>query len=96
MTQENQRQSARVSTNLDGRLVTAQTKASGAAEDAKISNISLSGVFIETSTPAEVGEVVEFDVVSPDGNQLVKIVGKVIWRKEDEPRGFGVEFLNVG
>ena len=64
-----------------------------------ISNISSGGVFIETSLPFELGEVVEFDFALPGKKHTVHARGIVKWsnngRYKNQPLGMGIEFLEV-
>lgn len=65
----------------------------------RIKNISLGGVFIETSYPFPAGSFVEFDFNLPGHPDMIHARGIVKWvndgRYQDQPRGMGVEFVEV-
>ncbi len=65
--------------------------ASGKRE-ARISDISTSGCYIDTIAAANEGETVSFEIVRPDGNR-VKFTGKVAYALEGF--GFGVRFTDL-
>jgi uncharacterized protein (TIGR02266 family) len=65
----------------------------------KIRNVSIGGVFIETSALYEQGTVVDFEFVVPGRSDVVHAQGVVRWvnkgGRQDQTEGIGVEFLKV-
>lgn len=65
----------------------------------RIRNVSIGGVFIETSALYEMGTVVDFEFVVPGRSDAVHAQGVVRWlNKAGErglPEGIGIEFLKV-
>lgn len=64
-----------------------------------VRNVSLGGVFIEAERTYDPGTMVEFEFVVASHAEVVKARGVVRWvddgREEGNPRGMGVEFLEV-
>lgn len=67
--------------------------------DAKATNVSQGGVFIETRIVLEEGDTVQFDMIIPQEKGRVgvrvSIVGEVRWRHVKEPMGVGVRILEM-
>lgn len=63
------------------------------------SNLSVGGVFVETTTPAPVGSKLEISFALPNGMESFSVHSKVIWHRVDasgeQPPGMGLEFENV-
>ncbi len=64
------------------------------------SNVSITGMFIQSSQPRPPGEILDFEFNLIDGLQLIRGTGEVIWvRLEDEgddlPAGMGIRFLRL-
>jgi uncharacterized protein (TIGR02266 family) len=68
-------------------------------QEARIKNISLGGVFIETNLPFELGAYVELDFVIPGYPDEIHALGVVKWSndgsKKGLPVGMGIEFLEL-
>ncbi len=62
-----------------------------------VQNMSLGGVFIETSMDLREGDYIWFDIHLPEPrhNQKVSVEAVVRWRKNSEPKGIGVEYTRV-
>jgi hypothetical protein len=56
-------------------------------------NISGGGAFIEDPRDLQPGDLVDLRLTVPEGN--LDIVGVVRWRRDEEPRGVGVDFLRA-
>lgn len=68
-------------------------------EQQRLTNASLTGVFIETASPLEVGDAVEIAFPRPGGRKL-KVQGRVRWVTpfgglKDARPGMGIELLGV-
>lgn len=68
-------------------------------EEQRLSNASLTGVFIETASPLDVGDAVEIAFPRPGGRKL-KVQGRVRWVTpfgglKDARPGMGVELFGV-
>ena len=68
-------------------------------ERQRLANASLTGVFIETASPLEVGDAVEIAFPRPGGRKL-KVQGRVRWVTpfgglNDARPGMGVELFGV-
>ncbi len=64
------------------------------------SNVSISGMFIQSNEPRPPGEILDFELNLIDGLQLIRGSGEVIWvRLADEgpdlPAGMGIRFLGL-
>jgi hypothetical protein len=57
-----------------------------------IRNISVGGVFIETSEAFQPGKALELEFSLPNQEQRFKVIGKIAWRS---PEGIGVSFTAV-
>lgn len=65
------------------------------------SNISLGGMFIESTSPLPVGSEFDFEIALDNGPSLIGGRGKVAWIRgssdqEEGPAGMGVTFLQLG
>lgn len=65
----------------------------------RLANASLTGVFIETASPLDVGDAVEIGFARPDGRK-VKVQGRVRWVTpfgglHDARPGMGVELVGI-
>ncbi len=64
-----------------------------------VRNVSLGGVFIEAERTLEPGTTIEFEFIVSSHGEVVKAKGVVRWvddgSEEGNPRGMGVEFLEV-
>ena len=58
-------------------------------------NFSRIGVFIETPESFEKGEVVELELVLPTSGARLSTLASVRWCKLTEPRGIGLELIQV-
>ena len=56
--------------------------------ETNIKNISEGGVFVETSAPLKVRDMVTISVQLPGGSTELLILGRVRWHKKEEPQGF--------
>ncbi len=91
-----QRSSPRVPTTLNGRIRrTGKGGAMNSPDSLPVGNISVRGVFLETSLVLTIDETIEFDMELPGGDQVMQVVGVVRWIREDDPRGVGVEFKEI-
>ena len=92
---QDQRSSPRLPTTLSGRI--RKTGKGGPAEGQvwAVGNISVRGVFLETSLKLEVDETIEFDMELPGGKQVMQVVGIVRWVRDENPCGVGVEFKEI-
>ncbi len=64
------------------------------------SNVSITGMFIQSQDPRPPGEILDFEFNLIDGLQLIRGTGEVIWvRLEDQgpelPAGMGIRFLRL-
>ncbi len=64
------------------------------------SNVSITGMFIQSSQPRPPGEILDFEFNLIDGLQLIRGTGEIIWvRLDDEgeqlPAGMGIRFLRL-
>ncbi len=64
------------------------------------SNISITGMFIESSEPRPPGQILDFELNLIDGLKLIRGTGEVVWvRATDEgpqlPAGMGIRFLRL-
>ena len=57
-----------------------------------VRNISIGGVFIETSRPLERGELISLSLDAVDMGKVIDIGGKVVRQMPD--RGMGIEFID--
>ena len=57
-----------------------------------VRNISIGGVFIETSRPLERGELISLSLDAVDMGKVIDIDGKVVRQMPD--RGMGIEFID--
>ena len=89
------RRAQRVPTHLSGRMKAPMPEERWSGGGSAIQDISVRGVFIETQAPLLVGDEVTFEMTLPESQQSVEIVGIVRWTRTDDPRGVGVEFLEV-
>ncbi len=62
--------------------------------EARLDDLSETGMFVETSHPLEVGAPVEFTLALPDGTETpVKGKGEVAWT--DHAVGVGIRFTEI-
>jgi len=62
------------------------------------SNINEGGMFIETDTPAELGDMVQLQMRFPQLEGPVQVGGRVAWTsdgKDGAPPGMGIEFQDL-
>ncbi len=64
------------------------------------SNVSITGMFIQSNEPRPPGEILDFEFDLIDGLQLIRGTGEIIWvRLTDEgpdlPAGMGIRFLRL-
>jgi hypothetical protein len=78
------RQHPRIETALDVRW-----DGISGSHQAKISNISINGCFIETAGQARTGELISFTIPLPTGSTLM-LKGRVMYQRPSQ--GFGVLF----
>jgi uncharacterized protein (TIGR02266 family) len=68
-------------------------------QEHRIKNISLGGVFIETTMPLEIGNYIELTFKVPGYSETVCAKGVIRWsndgRMAGQPVGMGIEFLEV-
>lgn len=62
-------------------------------------DIGSGGIFIETSTPKEIGDELELTFTIPDSKQTITTLGKVIWSQpyvegNKQPAGMGIQFIS--
>lgn len=63
---------------------------------AKILNISMGGIYIETNQPLPEGTLFEFEFKLPDSNKIVKSKGMVTWiTKKNNQSCMGIKFIKV-
>jgi Tfp pilus assembly protein PilZ len=70
-------------------LINANYQIRGSQFRSYILDISIGGVFIETSDRLKVGEAVVLNFSLPDAAQPISVSGKIAW---SGPQGFGVKF----
>jgi len=58
-----------------------------------VSTISLGGVKINTEALLENGGIIEMNIMSPDGNEKIQVMGKVVWSQEK--KSYGVQFCEM-
>ena len=92
---EDRRRSERLPTLLVTGLHKLGEAQEEASKDARVTDLSQRGLFIQTAARFGVGEIVEFSVHLPDGPP-VAVSGIVRWRREDDPAGIGVETGEAG
>lgn len=90
----------RLSTNWIGKIRQRMTpEAIAEASETRISNISLGGVFIDTSVPFPIGTYIELDFTIPGKPGTIHAEGIVKWSNGEHnanlPVGMGIEFLRV-
>lgn len=100
MTSADNRKFRRLSTNLLVRIrTTRHTDTTIERMRDRIKNLSLGGVFIETTMPFEMGTHIELDFSVPGYSDPVHAKGIVKWSNADKrqgaPIGMGIEFLEV-
>lgn len=61
-----------------------------------ILNLSGSGMFVQTSLPAEPGTLLDIDVQVPDRNEALAVRAAVVWRRRVSPRMTGVNQSGMG
>lgn len=63
---------------------------------AKILNISMGGIYIETNQPLPEGTLFEFEFKLPDSNKIVKSKGMVTWvTKKNNQSCMGIKFIKI-
>jgi len=63
---------------------------------AKVLNISMGGIYIETNQPLPEGTLFEFEFKLPDSNKIVKSKGIVTWvTKKNNQSSMGIKFIKV-
>lgn len=63
---------------------------------AKILNISMGGIYIETNQPLPEGTLFEFEFKLPDSNKMVKSKGMVTWvTKKNNQACMGIKFIKI-
>ncbi len=60
---------------------------------ANLTNLSLSGCFLNTSGQADSGEIVALTISLPEGQEM-RLRGTVT-RRQEQPQGFGIHFLEL-
>lgn len=61
-----------------------------------MANLSLGGAFVTTPYPLEQGEHVMLEFPLPDKDRTLRIMGEVVWIREDvDLTGMGVRFTEV-
>ncbi|OHB76760.1 MAG: hypothetical protein A2Z34_02805 [Planctomycetes bacterium RBG_16_59_8] len=69
------------------------------AGETRIRNISMGGVFIDTSIPFAIGTFVEIDFTIPGSSEPIHAEGIIRWSNTDRnanlPVGMGLEFIKV-
>jgi len=71
--------------------------------DTYLFNISLGGLFVETSDPPAPGDVINLTLFLPDGKKELDVLGEVFWctkqtgvtPEKTYPPGVGIKFLNL-
>ncbi len=58
-------------------------------------NIGGGGLFIETRDLLPVQTMVNLKFTLPDDNEPVQTAGKVVWQRETEEKGMGIQFINL-
>ena len=84
---DEKRQNPRVPVFLDVRWESAAGK-----YEARTSDLSLGGCFINSSGEVTVGEMIRFTILLP-GDEAIELQGQVRWKKPES--GFGVKFENL-
>jgi uncharacterized protein (TIGR02266 family) len=106
MEQKNKRKFKRLATNLITRMRRASYRDTtvlnikAIEQEARIQNISLGGVFIETPMPFEVGAHIVMDFAIPGYPDEIRALGVVKWSNsgsmgKEQPIGMGIEFLEL-
>lgn len=67
-----------------------------ATAEGNIGNVSKGGVFIETDGDFAAGNVLEFEIRLPNWMDPIPVVTVVRWKQDQDPKGVGVEFLQIG
>lgn len=92
------RKYARVPVELITRTIKLDSK-QGVLPDPKqktvTTDLSQSGVFVETSAPFEVGSFVAVELQLPGEKKKISVAGFVRWRRTGSPAGIGVEIVRV-
>jgi uncharacterized protein (TIGR02266 family) len=73
-------------------LINANYRVQGNSFRSYILDISIGGVFIETSERLPVGEDITLNFTLPSSSQPFSMAGKIAW---SGPQGFGVKFESV-
>jgi Tfp pilus assembly protein PilZ len=74
-------------------LINANYQIRGSQFRSYILDISIGGVFVETSDRLKVGETIILNFTLPDATQPFSVSGKIAW---SGPQGFGVKFDRLG
>jgi len=71
---------------------------SGICTDSRITNMSTSGAFIETSKPLPVDAELDLHLQLPDDAEIMSIDARVVWKKSvccAASAGMGIHFTNI-
>jgi len=97
---EGHRAHLRVSTNIEVRVRTAHGQE---IQTGQIRNLSLGGVFVETSEPQPFGSDLDLEFCLPGaGQRTVRCKGFVVWSTKSSPeksptmQGMGVRLTDIG
>jgi uncharacterized protein (TIGR02266 family) len=90
---EDKRQAPRIDTNL--KFISCS---SGLSTDSRITNMSATGAFIETSKPLPDGTELDLHLQLPDEDEIMSIDARVVWIKSNgcsALAGMGIQFTNI-
>jgi uncharacterized protein (TIGR02266 family) len=90
---KDKRQAPRIDTNL--KFISCS---SGLSTDSRITNMSDTGAFIETSLPLPDGTELDLHLQLPDDDEIMSIDARVVWIKSNScsaSAGMGIQFTNI-
>lgn len=68
------------------RRVPCTINVAGGQHRALVLNLSRSGLFVQTSLPADPGTPIAIDLSGPRGDESIAVSGTVVWRRRISPR----------
>ncbi len=90
---EEKRQKGRVSTSLE--IISSHT---GIISSSRISNLSITGAFIQTKHPLDIDEKFTIQLQLPGVASIMTIDARVVWTKilsDAAKSGMGIHFTNI-
>jgi hypothetical protein len=91
----NRRQFPRIPADLVASLRKSVMVDLGPDREALIRNLSGGGAMIETDSPFEAGDLIQFDLTLPRETHITHVAGIVRWIKKAAPRAIGVQFIKL-